>query len=132
MGLISRVSSRTYRYFHQLISENSNLPWTQILKSTRCRFSPPIPSLPNLDSGTLFPSTRRLTRPPVKSSNATKFSRNTQVQSRTMVSGFDTTLDLLPKTCTENTEMSLWPVPSLKCTEIWLPDIELDLAPFKS
>merc|ERR1711976_586896 len=115
MGAISKNTKSS--------AENSHLPWTQILKSTRCRFSPPIPSLPNLDSGTLFPSTRRLTKLPVKSSNATKFSRNTQVQSRIMVSGFDTTLDQLLKTCTENTEMSLWPVLSLKCTEIWLPDI---------
>merc|ERR1711976_321182 len=110
MGAISKNTKSS--------AENSHLPWTQILKSTRCRFSTPIPSLPNLDSGTLFPSTKRLTRPPVKSSNATKFLRNTQVQSRIMVSGFDTTLDQLPKTCTENTEMSLWPVPSLKCTEM--------------
>merc|ERR1712176_276485 len=140
MGLISRVSSRTYRYFHQIISKNSNKK-SQNEGQRRSQRIPNHrpktaichgPQSSNLDSGTLFPFTRRLTKPPVKSSNATKFSKNTQVQSGIMVYGFDTTLDQLPKTCTENTEMSLWPVPSLKCTEIWLPDIELDLVPFKS
>merc|ERR1712184_142444 len=54
--------------------------------------------------------------------------RATQAASRTTVSGSDTTLDPPSRTCTESTETSASHSPSLRCTERWPADIELDQA----
>merc|ERR1711963_1006567 len=69
------------------------------------------------------------TRRSEKSLSALKSTNLTQAASRTTASGSDTTHEVPVRTCTESTEMFLSHSPSLRCTEKWPLDIELDQVP---
>merc|ERR1712168_1419908 len=95
-------------------------------------FSHQTQSLLSHDSGTLYHTTRRSTRPLVKLSLSRRFKKSHQPSSRTSESGSDTTHDLDPTTCTVNTDPLTPLTPSPKLTETWVPDTEPDQDPSKS
>merc|ERR1712240_289138 len=95
-------------------------------------FSHQTQSLLNHDSGTLYHTTRRSTRPLVKLSLSKRFKKSHQPLSRTSESGSDTTHDLDLTICTVNTDPLIPLMPSPKLTEIWVPDTEHDQDPSKS
>ena len=68
----------------------------------------------------------------VRSSHAIKSTREDHWRSRTSPSGWDTTREAEPTTCTENTE--IWPpkVPSPSASETWVPSTEPALTRSKS
>merc|ERR1712136_545939 len=71
-------------------------------------------------------TTKRLTRPLVKSSLSRRLPKSHQPSSRTSESGSDTTHDLDLTTCTVNTDPLTPLMGSPKLTEIWVPDTEHD------
>merc|ERR1712113_810482 len=95
-------------------------------------FSHQTQSLLSHDSGTLYHTTRRSTRPLVKLSLSRRFKKSHQPSSRTSESGSDTIHDLDLTICTVNTDPLTPLMPSPKLTEIWVLDTELDQDQSKS
>ena len=114
------------------ISQSSRKTLNQTHHSTGFDFSHQTQSLLSHDSGTLYHTTRRSTRPLVKLSLSRRFKKSHQPSSRTSESGSDTTHDLDPTTCTVNTDPPTPLTPSPKLTETWVPDTEPDQDPSKS
>merc|ERR1712110_984219 len=146
MGLISRVSSRTYRGIYtqrtwryeaiskntQSSGENCHPPWSQTPSCSDNRSSLQTPLPPSPGSGNSCLTTRRSTRRSERLSSAAKSTRNTQDALRTTVFGSGTTPGVPVRTCTESTETSRSHSPSPRCTEKWLPGIEPDQVPSRS
>merc|ERR1712110_142247 len=120
MGLISRVSSRTYRGIYtqrtwryeaiskntQSSGENCHPPWSQTPSCSDNRSSLQTPLPPSPGSGNSCLTTRRSTRRSERLSSAAKSTRNTQDALRTTVFGSGTTPGVPVRTCTESTETS--------------------------
>merc|ERR1712210_352538 len=82
-----------------LLAESCLLTRTHTHRCTESDSSRRIQLPPNLDSGTLFLTTRKSTRPPEKSSLRRRSPRRPPDWSRTSASGSDTILDLELTTC---------------------------------
>merc|ERR1739848_430322 len=140
MGLISRVSSRTYREFYL----EANMKCKGDLKEYSI-IGRKLPSAmepnPKMFRQQIFaPDTvsaksrfwkflyyyQKINKKVGEIVECAGCTRATQAASRTTVSGSDTTLDPPSRTCTESTETLASHSPSLRCTERWPADIERD------